>query len=77
MWTYSLSLKSLCSTPPDSVQRFPDNLKLPLNAAPEQFILLIIVKRFVLDKPENSRSSFSDIIEVREDFILHRRSPSP
>ncbi len=62
---------------PDSVQRFPNNLELPLNAASEQFILLLIVKRLALDEPENSRSRFSDIVEVLEEFILHRHLPFP
>ena len=62
---------------PDSVQRFPNNLELSLNAASEQFILLLIVKRLALDEPENSRSRFSDIVEVLEKFILHRHLPFP
>jgi hypothetical protein len=65
------------SVPSDSVQRFPNNLELPLNAAPEQFILLVIVKRLAMNKPENSRSSFSDIVEMLEEFIRHRCSPAP
>ena len=62
--------------PSDPVQRFTNNLELPLNAAPEQFILLIIVKRLATDKPENSRSRFSDIIEMLEEFIRHKCSPA-
>jgi hypothetical protein len=62
--------------PADSVQRFPDNLELPLNATPEQFILLVIVKRLTPDEPENSRSSFFAVVEMLEEIILHRCSSS-
>src|SRR5262249_37669958 len=60
--------------PADPVQGFPNNLELPLSAAPEQFILLVIVKRLATDKPENSRSRFSDIVEMLEKFIRHKYS---
>jgi hypothetical protein len=62
--------------PANSVQRFPDNLELPLNATPEQFIPLIIIKRLVTDEPENSRSSLFDVLEILEEIILHRGSSS-